>query len=80
VFVNRVETRWDWELSAIKFDFTDGKSTGKLGSRTGMGPYYQVASYSSRRLSTVRFDDKKSAMWFGFSPMPGYYTPKEIKK
>jgi hypothetical protein len=73
-FVQRVETWWDWELSGIKFDFTDGKTTGKLGDRKSMGRHYQTASYPGHRLSAVRVDGSKCAMWFGFSPRPDYYN------
>jgi delta endotoxin, N-terminal domain len=74
VFIQRVETWWDWELSGIKFDFTNGNSTGKLGDRKGMGHHYQTASYPGHRLSAVRVDGRKCAMWFGFSPRPDYYN------
>jgi len=79
VFVHRVESWWDWQLSGIKFHFTNGKDTGKLGDRTGMGQHYQVASYPGHRLSTIRVDDRKSAMWFGFSPLLDYYKPKQLQ-
>jgi hypothetical protein len=80
VFVNRIESWWDWNLSGIKFDFTNGKTTGKLGSRTGMGPHYQVASYPMHRLSAVRMYGHQGeicAVSFGFSPLPNYYQVNE---
>jgi hypothetical protein len=81
VFIERVETWWDWELSGIKFHFTNGTSTGVLGNRTGMGRSYQSASYPGHRLSTIRMEGHgqgvgKNAISFGFSPLPNYYDVK----
>lgn len=86
-YITRVETWWDWELSGIKFHFSDGTSTGTLGNRTGMGKHHQSASYPNHRVSAVRIEgmppyqgepSKINALWFGFSPLPDYYAPKKL--
>jgi hypothetical protein len=89
VFVNRVETWWDWELSGIKFYFTDGRDTGMLGNRDRgsnqgrIGRHVESAAYPGHRLSTIRMDYREYGMKsgpngisFGFSPLPDYYNPK----
>ncbi|HWW75149.1 MAG TPA: insecticidal delta-endotoxin Cry8Ea1 family protein [Pyrinomonadaceae bacterium] len=86
-FITRVETWWDWELSGIKFHFSDGTSTGVLGNRTGMGQHYQSASYPNHRVNAVRIEGTPpyqgrpstiNALWFGFAPLPDYYEPKKL--
>jgi hypothetical protein len=86
-FISRVETWWDWELSGIRFHFSDGTSTQKFGDRTNMGHHYQSASYPNHRLSAVRLEgtppyqgqpSKINALWFGFAPLPDYYEPKKL--
>jgi hypothetical protein len=85
-YITRVETWWDWELSGIRFHFSDGTSAGMFGNRTGLGRHYQSASYPNHRLSAVRIEgtpayqgrpSKINALWFGFSPLPDYYEPKK---
>lgn len=86
-YITRVETWWDWELSGIKFHFSDGTSAGPFGNRTGLGRHYQSAAYPNHRLSAVRIEgspayrgqhSKINALWFGFSPLPDYYEPKKM--
>jgi hypothetical protein len=84
VFVKRIETWWDWQLSGIKFYFTDGRDTGVLGNRRGMGKHVESAAYPGHRLSAVRMDGREAlndpsgpnGLWFGFSPMPNFYDVK----
>jgi hypothetical protein len=77
VFIQSVETWWDWELSGIQFNFTNGKSTGRLGNRTNMGKHHEIVSYPGHRLCGIRVYGvygKKCAMSFAFSPRPDYYS------
>ena len=68
-------------MSGIKFYFTNGTDTGRLGNRTNIGREFQTAAYPDHRLSAIRMEGHgrgvgKNAILFGFSPMPNYYDPK----
>lgn len=77
VFVTRIETWWDFDLHGIKFDFSDGSSTGRLGNRGNGGKVHQTASYTNHYVSAVKIGKRFQELQVGFSPMPNYYDLKK---
>lgn len=78
VYITKVETWWDWELSGIKFHMSDGSATQKFGDKTKIGRHHQIAVLDNHILSGIQVEGNSQAsigngMSFGFVLRPDFY-------